>query len=372
MSTLVPTLAPLAQALAQVGGPPTPVTQPADEPGAAALIQVAVLLAMLTVAFGVALGPLRVYRPSKVAGPERLPAGYSVAPLLMALGMAIFALLAVAGAYAKWMVVRGTAGGGVSSADQIIASAVTPVAALLAGWGLLWLVQPGSVRALGFGPSNLPQGLRLGLLAAVVAVPLTFLTSVITQQVYQATGVEHPNEHDLLKAMKAVPPFVQWLGVLAAVVVAPVVEEFMFRGLLQTALTEWLVRLGRPSQFVPEPMPLAPRGAGTEAAGVPAPPSSMPPSPAPTHVQPLDYEVPAASTPEEVVRRRYPRAWAAILATSVLFALVHPLWMFPIIFFLSLCLGYAYERTGNLWTSIALHALFNGVSTAVYLSGASG
>ena len=52
--------------------------------------------------------------------------------------------------------------------------------------------------------------------------------------------------------------------------------------------------------------------------------------------------------------------WLAIVITSVLFALVHgALWMMPPIFFLSLCLGYVYERTANLWAPITVHLMFN-------------
>ena len=52
---------------------------------------------------------------------------------------------------------------------------------------------------------------------------------------------------------------------------------------------------------------------------------------------------------------------------KIIFAVIHPLWTAPIIFFLSLALGYVYERTGNLWAVILLHAIFNTVSTTLYL-----
>ena len=39
----------------------------------------------------------------------------------------------------------------------------------------------------------------------------------------------------------------------------------------------------------------------------------------------------------------------------------------PPIFILSMCLGYAYERTKNLWTSIIVHASFNAASVAMFL-----
>jgi membrane protease YdiL (CAAX protease family) len=42
--------------------------------------------------------------------------------------------------------------------------------------------------------------------------------------------------------------------------------------------------------------------------------------------------------------------------------------MWPPIFFLAICLGYAYERTGSLWTSIVMHSLFNATSTYLFLN----
>ena len=69
--------------------------------------------------------------------------------------------------------------------------------------------------------------------------------------------------------------------------------------------------------------------------------------------------------------RRYLRSpWLAILATSLLFALVHqPYWhTMGAIFALSVCLGYNYERTGRLYPAMLIHAIFNAVFTALYLA----
>jgi len=52
-------------------------------------------------------------------------------------------------------------------------------------------------------------------------------------------------------------------------------------------------------------------------------------------------------------------SWPAIVISAAAFALVHRWWTWPQIFFLGLCLGYAYERSGNLWVSITIHSLFN-------------
>jgi hypothetical protein len=86
-----------------------------------------------------------------------------------------------------------------------------------------------------------------------------------------------------------------------------------------------------------------------------------------TAPQVLQYLTPAPQAPPIV-----PPVWAswvAILATSALFALVHPTWTWPAIFLLAVCLGYAYERTGNLWVPVVIHAAFNATSTVLFLYG---
>lgn len=47
--------------------------------------------------------------------------------------------------------------------------------------------------------------------------------------------------------------------------------------------------------------------------------------------------------------------------------MLHDRWEAPVIFLLAICMGYAYERTGNLWVSITIHAAFNTVSTLIFL-----
>ena len=46
----------------------------------------------------------------------------------------------------------------------------------------------------------------------------------------------------------------------------------------------------------------------------------------------------------------------------------HGIWSIWLpIFTLSLCLGYMYERTGNLWVTVLMHAMFNGFSIVINL-----
>jgi membrane protease YdiL (CAAX protease family) len=61
------------------------------------------------------------------------------------------------------------------------------------------------------------------------------------------------------------------------------------------------------------------------------------------------------------------RPWVAVFLTAAFFAMVHQWWTWPEILFLGICLGYAYERTGNLWLSVTMHALFNLTSVWLFV-----
>jgi len=58
-------------------------------------------------------------------------------------------------------------------------------------------------------------------------------------------------------------------------------------------------------------------------------------------------------------------AGLTMMLAAGLFAAVHAWYTWPQIFFLGVCLGYVYERTGNLWATITMHAMFN--LTSIYL-----
>jgi membrane protease YdiL (CAAX protease family) len=110
----------------------------------------------------------------------------------------------------------------------------------------------------------------------------------------------HHAYHPSLVEMRKADSF--WAGVLivSATVLAPLMEEVLFRGILQTTL-----------------------------------------------------------------RKYTGSAWLGVIATSVFFALIHPILLhIPVLFVLSLVLGYNYERSGRLWPVIVLHALFNAYNTA--------
>jgi hypothetical protein len=62
--------------------------------------------------------------------------------------------------------------------------------------------------------------------------------------------------------------------------------------------------------------------------------------------------------------------WPAALGSAAVFGAAHlQLTVFVPIFALGVALAWVYERTGSLWTSIAMHAVFNGLAVLVWALG---
>jgi membrane protease YdiL (CAAX protease family) len=205
------------------------------------------------------------------------------------------------------------------------------------------------VERLGLRRDPLPGAAR-GLVGILIASPMIWFVSSITEWAYEVRHYVHPQEHELLKVMgDTTSPAARTALIIGAVILAPLFEETIFRAHVQTFLRELLCKLSgvlpvvsAPSkqEGVEEPLPFAEVTRNAADPGVSVTPS----------------------------RTVVWQTWTAILIASALFTMVHPRWMWPPIFFLAICLGYAYERTGNLWTSIVMHSLFNATSTYLFLS----
>lgn len=145
------------------------------------------------------------------------------------------------------------------------------------------------------------------LVAAMLAVPLTHLAAAISLLAWQLLRLEHEPAHAMLQLMQRneATPWVLWVTIFNAALLAPVFEEVLFRGHIQTALT-----------------------------------AALPWS-----------------------------RWPAIVITSLLFASIHDPWAAPAIFTLSLAIGVAYEWSGSLWVAIGVHVAFNAISTVGFLAG---
>jgi membrane protease YdiL (CAAX protease family) len=187
-----------------------------------------------------------------------------------------------------------------------------------------------SAADFGLVPSAVRGPLGTGALAfLIVTWPVNLLHGlcVVLWPVHQ----KHPLE-EMVRA--GLDPAVAYLALLSAVILAPAVEELLFRGLLQgwltKALTHWRSAVRSEPDFEREDA----------------------------------WDVAESTAPEPAARPVWLQ-WMPIVVTSLVFAAAHGAqWPSPIpIFILSLALGFLYQRTGSLLASFALHALFNGFST---------
>ena len=63
------------------------------------------------------------------------------------------------------------------------------------------------------------------------------------------------------------------------------------------------------------------------------------------------------------------RTWLAILISSALFAIIHQnMGHWPALFILAICLGYSYEKSGSLFRPIFIHSFFNSIAVIGVLS----
>jgi membrane protease YdiL (CAAX protease family) len=149
----------------------------------------------------------------------------------------------------------------------------------------------------------------------MAAIILTiFFGKLIWGQEYE---IQQHQELELIVEYSQLP--LRILIAVVAVVIAPVLEEMLFRGLFQTMIR--------------------------------------------SHLSSFDVD-PAPALPGRISNFRCRlSAWLAILISSGLFAIVHANpghW--PALFVLAVCLGYAYEKSGSLFRPIFIHSLFNAVS----------
>jgi membrane protease YdiL (CAAX protease family) len=199
----------------------------------------------------------------------------------------------------------------------------------------------------------------LGCAASLAAAPIVYSIQFSALKVFE--NHEHPVQKMLMKEYST---GVAQLAILSAVIAAPLFEELLFRGIIQSWLMRLMERRARaraiqqrqeetaqamsdPHQFpADDPAIIFWEADTTESTSVPEP-----------------EMVPPDSKPAP-----FP-AWPAIVTTSLLFAVVHgPQWPAPIgLFVLSLVIGTVYHRTGSLIAAICMHATFNGISTLMLI-----
>jgi membrane protease YdiL (CAAX protease family) len=168
------------------------------------------------------------------------------------------------------------------------------------------------------------NGITAGLLAFAMWIPLVWAVQTILVSFVEYT---HPSFDRVQQSRQLKTLLDTWL---TAVLIAPVVEEILFRSIIQG----WLQRTG----------PAAREDAASLITGQPGSVTGEGPcKPRPVHIP-------------------------AILTTAVLFGLAHysqgPA---PIsLFVLSLGLGYLYQRTGSLIACIVMHMLLNTITMFLF------
>jgi len=157
------------------------------------------------------------------------------------------------------------------------------------------------LHGFGLNAKNIGRDFIMAIIYLLAVSPLLLLVMAATEEIGQFVfGPEFQMEkHQQLEFLTEYSNTSLWVLIfVAAVLVVPVFEEMLFRGLLQTKVKSYII------------------------------------SP-----------------------------WGAVIITSVVFAIMHPIpqhW--PTLFILALCLGYAYEKSGSLLRPIFIHVLFNASS----------
>lgn len=342
-------------------------TAPAEPTGAQVLIASTIALA---IGIGLAI-PAGVFRRGSVDGPARLdPHGPRGGLIIVTLiGMGVWYLMQAVLAAQKMMSLPP------EQRDDVMAHFTSAEFATLVTvpgivGGLILLIGDATLRQrvitrLGIGFDGLRRGLIPGLIGTTIVIPFIYVCSLLFDFIYRAVGYEHPGAHELLLKLKDAPAgWPRWGLFAGAVLIAPLFEELLFRAHVQSLLLAFFQRLvRRPTAPVVDVSPAmldahVPAAGSTNAGAVATPTGGFGVLGIPETEPIIPYATPAPAI--------WPR-WAAILVTAILFTAVHAAWTAPPIFLLAIALGYAYERTGSLWTTIIIHALFNGLSTFVFV-----
>ncbi len=196
---------------------------------------------------------------------------------------------------------------------------------------IIFLAQVSFVRRLkgfGFNVKTIGRDFFAGVVNLISIWPFVMLAIILTMYLGQLIWGQdfQMQQHQGLQSITAYPQLpVRVLIIITVVAVVPVFEEMLFRGLFQTMIRSFLAR----PQF-------RKRGAGWWP----------------------------------VSARASNRAWLSIVISSGIFAIVHAnTGHWPALFVLSMCMGYAYEKSGSLFRPIFIHSLFNTTSIIAALYG---
>ncbi len=298
------------------------------------------LLAWLALALAIAK-KAGFFRRGSIAGPERISRDESPWVFMLIFFGALFLANLVAGGIARFIPTR-------AEMTPLFLTAVietTAVPLIVAG---VAISRHDGVRRFGLSIKDLPRGVAIGVLTVFVLFPMVFQVANLTGIVLKWMGRPEPKAHEVLQSLRDSHDSVLiTLGIVVAIIIAPVFEEIAFRGVLQILLArlfKWISSWSA-EEILEDTQPPGLFEAGDVLSYVP--------------VNAATVEQPTGAGPR----------WLSVCITAALFAYVHkePAFM-PALFLLALGLGYVYERTGNLWATMTAHALFNSTQILVFMT----
>lgn len=193
------------------------------------------------------------------------------------------------------------------------------------------------------------RDMRSGTVACLAALLPIMLLNYVLIKVFQPEQI-----HPLIEQLQQDgSPAMLLVGIVSAVLAAPLFEEFTFRVLLQG----WLERV--------EDKRLDFHATARQTVPIVDYPEQSPAEP-PEIVEPIIDEQPSLR-PQHGWLAALPHGWTPILVSSLVFGLAHvghgvaPV---PLVF-LGIVFGYLYQRTHRIVPCIAAHMLFNAYSMTI-------
>jgi membrane protease YdiL (CAAX protease family) len=323
----------------------------APEPSDPLLGAVILILAIASVGTWFALadrlthGPILAYEPRR---PVPWHGVWTLLPLLMVAGTLFMAICSQSSAADADSATPG------DLVERLAWGSLQQTALVVAFLAIMIAVSRPTLADLGL-PKNsreLARDVKIGVIAWLAALAPVYGVQLILIKLFgNAEG------HPLIKMIEEhTDPTLFFLAFFAAVVVAPLCEEPLFRLVLQGWLEKWEdYRLGWRMSPALVVQPVAEEMVAAETVIAESNDSAPIPS---------EVAVPVPAEPPEIGVGGLPYGWLPIGVSALLFALAHVGYgPDPIpLFLLALILGYVYQRTHRIVPSIVTHALFNGMS----------
>jgi membrane protease YdiL (CAAX protease family) len=248
-----------------------------------------------------------------------------------------------------------------NSFDRVVATALMNLTFLMIAWKVLQTFSDARLSDLGVEASIAPMEFFRGLFTWPLVAPLIFGINALVLRT-----VDRPDKHPMQEVLEQNTSLVTWGAMFfSGVLVAPVVEEFLFRGVLLGWLNQIAMGVAKQKQRRNHEFEDLFNELSTDLNGL---------EPSPQDILEVDV---VTNSIDEPIPPRFVRLRLFIVNVfvSAVFAMLHgSVWPSPVpLFFLSLVLGYLFQRTGSLIAPIGLHMIFNSIPTIiVYLTTLAG